>query len=94
MPSVNVTLEIKVQPRAKKTAWKGWHEGAVKIAIAAAPSDGEANDELCRFLAREFGVLRKDVEILRGATSRFKVVRITGVSAQDVTRVLPASKPA
>jgi uncharacterized protein (TIGR00251 family) len=72
-----VTIEVKVTPRARRTAFAGqMADGTLKIQVAAPPEEGRANEELCAFLARHHGVPRSAVEILRGHTSRRKVVRI------------------
>ena len=51
-------------------------DDTVKIDIAAAPVKGKANDELAKFLAREFSVPRKNVIILSGAADKTKLVKI------------------
>src|ERR1700759_2800088 len=50
----------------------------LKARERAAPSDGEANDALCRFLARALDVPPRDVTIATGATARIKRVSIKG----------------
>ncbi len=71
------TFSVKVRPQAQKTAFrKPLADGTLKIDLAAVPEDGEANEELVRFLADEFGVPRSGVEIVSGQTSRLKVIRI------------------
>ena len=52
----------------------------MKIRLAAPPVDGAANDELVRFVAEAFGVPKRNVEIVSGATSRQKRVRIAGAT--------------
>lgn len=52
--------------------------GMLKIDIAAVPEEGKANAELVRFLAEEFHVPKSHVEILRGQTSKTKVVQLRG----------------
>jgi len=75
-----LVLRVHVQPGAKRTEVAGIHgEGEaarVKLRLAAPPVDGKANDELQRFLALQFGVPRRAVEIVQGDTSRRKTVRI------------------
>jgi hypothetical protein len=71
-----IVLTLHVQPGAKHTEVAGLHGAALKIRLAAPPVDGQANDELRRFLAEAFGVPLRSVTLLRGATSRAKVVRI------------------
>ncbi len=46
--------------------------------IAAAPSDGAANDALVRLVAKALGVPRRDVTLASGATARLKRLHISG----------------
>lgn len=71
-----LVLALHVQPGAARTEVAGLHGGALKLRLAAAPVEGKANDALLRFLAEAFGVPLRNVELLRGATSRAKLVRI------------------
>jgi uncharacterized protein YggU (UPF0235/DUF167 family) len=48
------------------------------VRLAAAPSDGAANDALVRLLAKALGVARRDVTLASGATSRLKRLHISG----------------
>lgn len=82
-PDNSVTFAVRVQPRASMSAVAGEIDGAVRVRIAAPPVDGEANRELVRFLAKRLGVARSRVAIVSGATSKTKVVRVTGVTAQE-----------
>lgn len=50
--------------------------------LAAAPSDGAANDALIRMLAKRLGVARRDVVLESGATSRLKRLHISGDPAK------------
>ena len=49
------------------------------IRVPAPPVDGKANAALCAFVAERAGVPRSRVQVVRGATSRDKVVRVEGV---------------
>jgi len=51
-------------------------DGTLKVRLKAVPEDGKANRELCSFLAKHYGVDSSKVELLAGATSTRKVVRI------------------
>ena len=75
-----LVLSLHVQPGATHTAVAGEHGDALKLRLAAAPVEGKANAELLRWLAEAFGVPRRNVELLRGETSRAKVVRIVAPS--------------
>ena len=79
--SGGVSFPVRVQPRAKRTMIAGTVGDAVKFALAAPPVDGKANEALIRFFAELFEVPRSAVEIVSGGTSRNKVVRVAGVSA-------------
>jgi uncharacterized protein (TIGR00251 family) len=50
----------------------------LKARVAAAPTDGEANDALIRLLARKLHVAPRDVTLASGATSRIKRLLIKG----------------
>ncbi len=65
-----------MQPRARHNRVLGLYDDALKVCITAPPVDDKANEALCRWLAEEFGAARAGVEVLRGATSRSKVVQI------------------
>ena len=70
-------LNVKVIPRAARTEMAGeMADGTLKVRVKAVPEDGKANEELCLFLARQYGVGRADVEIVSGATSQRKRVRV------------------
>ena len=83
-----VELALQVQPRASRSEVVGPHGGALKIRLAAPPVDGEANDELVRFLAKTFGVPKSAVEIVSGMAGRKKRVRVRGVDAVQVAHRL------
>lgn len=72
-------IEIKVHPRAKRTTFAGRLGEAYKLHLAAPPVDGKANDECIRFLAELAGVPRSRVRIVRGETSRNKVIDVEGI---------------
>lgn len=86
--ALGVELKIRAQPRAGRTEVAGIHGDRVKIRIAAAPVEGEANAELMSFLAGTLGVSRSQVEILSGETGRDKRVRIHGIGASEARKKL------
>jgi uncharacterized protein (TIGR00251 family) len=82
-----VTLAVRAQPGAKKTAIVGvYGEGdaaQLKIAVQAPPIEGRANDALVAFLAETFGISKRSVELVSGELSRSKVFMLTGVTIQQ-----------
>lgn len=81
-------IALHVVPRASKTRVCGLHGGRVKLAVAAPPVDGKANDEIVRFLARTLGVPRDAVQIASGATGKRKLVTIEGLTPAEVAERL------
>lgn len=71
-----LVLTLHVQPGAAGTGVAGRHGAALKVRVASPPVDGKANAALLSFLADAFGVPLRAVSLLRGETSRRKVVRI------------------
>ena len=72
-----VYLRVKVRPNAAKTLAKEvMADETVKIDLAAAPVKGKANQELIKFLAKEFVVSKDNVKIISGAGERVKLVKI------------------
>ena len=54
------------------------------VRLQAPPVEGAANDALSRYLGQVLGVPPSSVQLLRGASSRDKLVRIEGVTAAEV----------
>ena len=79
-----VSFAVKVHPRAKKNAITGHVGDALKIALTAPPVDGKANTACIEFFAKLLNVPRSSVTIAAGQTSRNKVIRVAGLTAQQV----------
>ncbi len=75
-------------PRAKKTRLMGFHGGYPKIALAAPPVEGRANEELVDFLRELLTLPSRSVEMLRGDTSRRKSVLLRGVTPEKIAQVI------
>jgi uncharacterized protein (TIGR00251 family) len=92
-PAANgVTLAVRAQPGAKKTAITGLYgEGLaaqLKIAVHAPPIEGRANQALIAFLAESFSIPKSAVELSSGELSRSKVFRLRGVTLEKAEAVL------
>lgn len=83
-----ITFNVKVIPRAARNEIVGVEGDAVKVRLNAPPVEGRANEALVKFFAQELGVARAQVEILRGDTSRHKVVRVRGVALAKIQELL------
>jgi uncharacterized protein (TIGR00251 family) len=83
-----ITFAVKVQPRAKKNAIVGELGDALKLALTAPPIDGKANTACIEFFANLLKVPRSSITIASGQTSRNKVIRVSGISAEEIRRRL------
>lgn len=79
-----VTLAIKLQPRASKNEIGEAGGSELRIRVTAPPVDAAANEALLRLLADTLDSPRSKVELLRGHTSRQKVVKVYGMKAAEV----------
>ena len=83
-----VTFDVLVQPRASRAKIGPRHDGRIKIAVTAPPVDGEANAAVIELVASALGVPRRAVEVVAGASSRRKTLRVTGVTAQRIEELV------
>ena len=70
----------------------GFTDGVLRVKVSAPPSKGKANRELITFLSRLLGVGKDSINIIKGRTTRNKVVAIDGLSREEVMARL-SSKP-
>jgi uncharacterized protein (TIGR00251 family) len=82
--SGGVAFAVKVHPRAKKNAITGELGDALKVSLTAPPLEGRANEACVEFFAKLLKVPRSSVTIASGQTSRNKVIRVAGLTAQQV----------
>ena len=83
-------VTIRLQPRARQNEIVGMRAGAFLVRVTAPPVDGRANEALCRLIAAAVDVAPSRVTVVRGSTSRDKVVRVEGVDDAEVRRALQA----
>lgn len=81
-------ISIRLQPRAKREEVVGERAGAIVIRVTAPPVDGKANAALCALIAKVAGVPGSHVEVVRGQTSRDKIIRVNGVSDEALRSAL------
>ncbi len=77
---VHLIINIKVEPRSSKSGIIGPYGDALKVKLTSPPVEGKANKELTEVLAKEFGIRKKDVEIISGQSSKNKSVKLIGVT--------------
>jgi uncharacterized protein (TIGR00251 family) len=86
-----IRFEVHAKPRAKKSKIVGLHGAALDVAVAAPPVDGAANAELAAALAKVLGVGRSAVAVVRGESSRNKLVEVRGLSSAEIRARLSAA---
>ena len=69
-------INIKVHARSKRESVVEQPDGSYKVEVKAPPVDGAANEAICGLLAKYFGVHKRDVTVVTGATNNKKVVEI------------------
>jgi uncharacterized protein len=80
----NPDIRVRLTPRGGRDAVTGVRaDGVILARVSAPPVDGKANAALCRLLAKALGVAPSRVTIVRGQTTRDKVVRVDGLDAAD-----------
>jgi uncharacterized protein len=82
-------LAVKVQPRASRNALCGLQGSELKVAVTAPPVDAAANDAVIALLARTLGLPQRAVTLVRGQTSRHKLLRLQAITAPAAARLLP-----
>lgn len=72
-------IRLRVQPGASSTRFAGWYGDLPRLTVSARPVDGAANDAAIAAIADAFGVRKRQVRVVSGATSRTKCLDVEGV---------------
>ncbi len=78
-----VLLNVRVIPRSSKNRLE-WEQGILKARLMAPPVAGAANSALLNLLAERLSVPRRTISIVRGETSRQKIVEITDITLEEI----------
>jgi uncharacterized protein (TIGR00251 family) len=81
---------MRVQPRSRKDEIAGERAGALLIRVTAPPVDGKANDAVRRLIAKRLRVPAGRVSIVRGESSRDKLLEVEGIGDDELRRALGA----
>jgi uncharacterized protein len=84
----DLDLLVRLQARARRNAILEERDGVLRVSVAAAPVNGQANAALCKLIAKRAGVARGRVSVIRGERSREKVVRVEGLTRGDLRHAL------
>jgi uncharacterized protein (TIGR00251 family) len=75
-----IMIEIKVEPRSSQKGIAGLMGDTVKVKLTAPPVGGAANEQLIEVISEATGIKKSYIRIIKGASSKRKVVEIKGVS--------------
>ncbi|MBM3942939.1 MAG: DUF167 domain-containing protein [SAR202 cluster bacterium] len=82
------TLKVRVQPRASTNAVESFDGTTLRLRVTAPPEEGKANAAVTALLAEALGIARIRVQIVRGHTSRNKLVVIQSLTLEEALQRL------
>lgn len=82
-------VEVLAVPRASRSRVSGVHDHRLKVQLAAAPADGEANAALVALFCELLSVKKSAVSLVAGHGARQKRVRVEGVTAAALEALVP-----
>jgi len=77
---------VRVQPKASRNQVDGFEENTLRLRVTAPPTEGQANDGVITLLAKALEVSKSRLEIVRGHSSREKLISVQTLSEQEVRR--------
>lgn len=83
-----VRIAVHVTPRAGRAAIDGWRGDELAVRVTAAPDDGKANAAVCELVGSAIGVPKTSVRVVRGTSSRHKLLEVSGGDEAEVWRKL------
>ncbi len=86
--SPGIRVAIKVTPNAGRNEITGYKDEILQVKVAAAPEKGKANKALVDLLAEKLGVRKSSIAIIKGETSRKKVILFNGISSEELIKKL------
>jgi uncharacterized protein (TIGR00251 family) len=88
--AAGVEIDVRVIPRAGKSALAGERDGRLLVRLSAAPVEGAANDALVDLFAKLLDRPKRAVRIVSGEKSRSKRLAVDGTTPDAVRRLLRA----
>lgn len=82
-------VHVRLQPRSVRDELVGERAGRLVGRVTAPPAEGRANTALCRLVAKAAGIAPSRATLVRGASSRDKLIRLEGLAAIEAARRLP-----
>ena len=85
---VKAEISVRVHPNAARNEVTGVIDGIYQVRVSAPPVKGKANKELVAYLSRFLGVSKSQIDIIKGHTTRKKIIAIDGLTQEDITKRL------
>ena len=84
-------IAVRVTPRGGRDAVDGWIRDdagrlLLKVRVAAAAAEGQANDAVIALLAKALGRPKSALSLVSGQTARVKRISLEGVAEADLAR--------
>jgi len=87
--SDGIDVRVRAVPRASKNEIQGLYDNALKIRLTTPPVDGKANQALVKFISKKLNLSKSHIQLIQGATSRQKTLRITGLTKEQFLKRIP-----
>ncbi len=81
-------ISVRVHPSAVRNELVGLSHGVWQVRVSAPPVKGKANREMLAFLGQILGVPKSSLRLIKGHTSRNKVIAIDGLTEEEITKRL------
>jgi len=83
MPTADeIHIRVRIQPKASTNAVVEEQGDRLRIRLTAPPIEGKANEALRGYVAKQLGVAKSAVRLIRGERSRDKTLSVRGVGAE------------
>jgi uncharacterized protein len=83
-----VRITVWVRPGSARPGVGGERDGALVVRVSARAVDGKATEAALAAVAAAFGLRRRAVTLVAGATSRTKILEVTGADPAALSRLL------
>ena len=86
--ALRTMISVRISPRSSRSEVTGFKQDVLYVKVAAPPVEGKANSELIVILSKRLSIPRDSLEIVRGHTSKNKVVSVKGLTGEEIMRRL------
>ena len=83
-----VVIRVKARPGARRNAFAGLHDGALRVDVTAAPEKGKANEAIVALLAKSCGVAKSSIELISSPANPQKRFLLRGLQLADAEQQL------